>query len=74
MQTLGAGHIEIGFVDGGHLHQRRKRSQDVMNSFRALTIAIGMSMNEDGMRTDLCCRAQRHGRMHPEFAGFVGSS
>jgi hypothetical protein len=44
-----------------------------MNFFGALPVAVGMSTDKDGMGTKSIRRPQRHGRMHPEFAGLVGS-
>ena len=32
MQALGAGHIEIGLVDGSHLDQRREAVQHLVHS------------------------------------------
>ena len=68
VQARGAGHIEVGFVDRGHFHLRRERAQNFVNFFRALAIALGMSVDENGLRTELGRGAQRHGRVHAELA------
>ena len=71
VQAFRACHVEIGFVDRSHLHLRRERTQDVMNFLRALAIAVRMSVDKDGLRTKLRRRAQRHGRVHSEFARLI---
>ena len=71
VQPFGAGHIEIGFIDRSHLDLRRERGQHPMHFFRTLPIAIGMAVDEDGLRAKLGCGAQRHGGVHAKLAGFV---
>ena len=73
VQAFGAGHVEIGFVDGGHLNLRRKRAEDFVNLFRTLAVALGMAVDEDRLRAHLRGGAQRHGGMHSELARFIRS-
>ena len=72
VQALGAGHVEIGFVDRGHLHQRREAAQHLEDLAGVLAVAVGMAVDENGLRAELGGGAQRHGGMHAEFAGLVG--
>src|SRR5580692_3035678 len=72
MQTLGAGHVEISFVDGGHFDQRGKRGEHAMNFLGILQIAMAMAVHENGVRTELGSGTQRHGGMHAELASLVG--
>jgi hypothetical protein len=39
--------------------------------FRAIAVALGMAVDKDGVRAHFIGGAQRHGRMHAEFARFV---
>ena len=43
-----------------------------MGLHRKFAIAVGMSVDEDGVRTHLGGGAQRHGGMHSEFASGIG--
>ena len=43
-----------------------------MNFLRTLAVTLGMSVDKDRLRTHLGRRAQRHGGMDSEFAGFIG--
>ena len=74
MEASCAGHVEIGFVNRCHLDQRRKRREHTIDFLGAFAIALRVAIHEDGVRTELGRRAQRHGRMHAEFARFVGCS
>ena len=73
VQALGPGHIEVRFVDGGHLYNRRKRAQHLVNLARVLAVALRMPFHENGLRAALVSSAQGHGRVDPEFAGSIGS-
>ena len=73
VQALGTAHVEIGFVDRRHFDLRRKSAEHFVNLFGTLAVALGMSVDEDGVRALLGCGAQRHGGMDSELAGFVGS-
>ena len=72
VQAFGAGHIEVGLVDGGHLHQRREGLQHVVDLVRAFAVALGVAVDEDGMRAELVGGAQRHGGMDAELARRIG--
>ena len=72
VQAFGTGHVEIGFVDGGHFHLRRKCSENFVDFFGALAVTVGMSVDEDGLGAEFGGGAQRHGGMDSEFAGRVG--
>ena len=49
VQPLRAGHVKISLIDRSHLDQRRKTRDHPMNFLRALSIAVGMSINEDSL-------------------------
>ena len=68
VQPLGARHVEVGFVDGRHFHQRRESMQHLVDLGRALAVALGMAVDEDRLRAQFVRGAQRHGGMHAEFA------
>src|SRR5580692_6810037 len=72
MQTFGAGHVEVGFVDRCHFNQWRKSGKHAMDFLGILQIAMAMAVHENGVRTELGRGAQRHGGMHAELASLVG--
>ena len=71
VQAFGAGHVEIGFIDRGHLDLGRERSQHPVDFLGTLAIAVGMAVHENGLGTKLGRGAQWHGGMHAKLAGFV---
>ena len=71
-QPLGAGHVEVGFVDRGHLDLRAEAAEHLEDLLGVLAIALGMAVEEDGLRAELVGRPQRHCRVHSELAGRVG--
>ncbi len=50
----------------------RKCAENFVDFLGALAVALGMSVDEDGVRTKLGRRAQRHGGMDSELAGCIG--
>ena len=74
VQALGARHIQIGFVDGGHLHQRREAVEHFVNAAGILAIALRVAVDEDGLRAQLVRGAQRHGGVDAELPRRVGGS
>jgi hypothetical protein len=72
VQAFGAGHVEVGFVDGSHFDLRGKRAQDFVDFLGTLTVAFGMSVDEDRLRTHLGCSAEGHGGINAEFSRCVG--
>ena len=72
MQTLGAGHVEIGFVDGGHFDLGCEGVENFEYFFGAFPVTLGMSIDENSMRTVLGGGPQRHRGVNSEFTGFVG--
>src|SRR5580700_1111535 len=74
VQTLGAGHVEVGLVDGGHFDQGRKSGEDGVNFLRVFQVAVAMAVNKHGVRTELGSGAQGHGGMYAELARLVGGS
>ncbi len=40
IQALGARHVQVGFVDGGHLHQGRERLQHIVDLVRVVAVAV----------------------------------
>jgi hypothetical protein len=73
MQALGAGHIQVSFVNGNHLDLGREVLQDLMDFLGIVAVAIGMAVDENGVRAELSGGAQGHGGVYAKFAGFVGS-
>ena len=72
IQALGARHVEVGFVDGGHLHQGRERLQHLVDLVRVVAVALRVAVDENGLRAKLVRRAQRQGRVDAELARRVG--
>src|SRR5580698_9570783 len=72
MQAFGAGHVEVGFINGSHLDQWRERGEYVMDFLGIFQVAMAMAVNENGVWTKLGRGAQRHSRMYAKLAGFVG--
>ena len=67
VQALGAGHIEIGFVDRSHLDERREAAQDFEDAPGVLAITLGMPFDEDGVRAELVRGAQGQAEWTPNF-------
>ncbi|HET6179787.1 MAG TPA: hypothetical protein VFE61_22890 [Candidatus Sulfotelmatobacter sp.] len=61
-----------GFVDGCHLHFGGERVEHFVDFLGTLAVALGMSVDEDGMRAHLSRGTQRHGGVNSELARFVG--
>jgi hypothetical protein len=72
IEALGAGDIEIGFVDGGHFDQRGKVLEHGVDLLRIFAVAGGVAVDEDGLRAEFVCGAQGHGGVDAEFARGVG--
>ena len=72
-EPLRAGHVQVGFVDGGHFDQRRKVVEHFENAPGIFAITLVVAFDEDRVRAVFVSGAQRHRRMHAEFARFVGS-
>jgi hypothetical protein len=60
VEALGAGDIEIGFVDRRHFDQRAEGGEDVVNLVRVFAVTVGVAIDEDRLWTELVGRAQRH--------------
>jgi hypothetical protein len=73
VQAFSSAHIEVGFVDGSHFHLRRESSKNTVDLFRTFAVALGMPVDEDGVRALLRGRAKWHGGVDPEFSRFVRS-
>ena len=71
MQALGAGEIEIGFVDRNHFDDGRKFVEDGGDAVAPLGIFGVMAIEVDGVRAEAAGGAQRHGGVDAEFARFV---
>ena len=67
VEPLGTGHVEIGFVDGGHLHFGREAVHHVEDFLRALAVALGVAFDEDRLRAKLAGCAQGHGGVDAKF-------
>ena len=73
MQALGPSQVEIGLVDGSHLHQRREVAQHGVSALGIFAVAVHVSVDEDGLRTQLGRSPQRHGRMHSKLSRRIRS-
>ena len=71
VQALGAGQIEIGFVDRGHLDLRREALQDFVNLVRVFDVALAVAVDEDRLGAEFVGGPQGHGRVDSELAGRV---
>ena len=72
VQALGAGKVEIGFVDRGHFDRGSELLQHFEDPAGVFAIAFAVAFHKDRLRTHLVCCAQGHGRMHAEFSRGVG--
>jgi hypothetical protein len=72
MQALGAGEVEIGFVDGGHFDAGREAVQDVEDLVREIAVTVHVAFDEDGLRAEAGGGAERHGGVDAEFSSGVG--
>ncbi len=71
MQALGAGEVEIRFVDGSHFDDGRELAEDCGNAIAPFRIFFVMTIEEDGVRTEFPGGAERHRGLDTVFAGFV---
>ncbi len=53
VQAFGAGHVEVGLIDGGHFHLGRKCAEDFVNLLGTLAIALGVAVDKDCVGTHL---------------------
>ena len=68
MQALGAGQVQIGFVDRRHLHFRREALQHFINLVRVFDVALAVAVDEDRLGAEFVGGPQGHGRVHAELA------
>ena len=71
MEALGAGEIEIGFVDGGHFDNGRKFREDGGDAVAPLGVEIVAAFEKNCVRAEAAGGSERHGGMNAEDAGFV---
>ena len=71
VEALGAGEVEIGFIDGDHFDDGRKFREDGGDAIAPFGIFFVMAVEEDGVGAEAAGGAQGHGGMDAEFAGFV---
>ena len=71
VEAFGAGKIEIGFVDGNHLHDGRKFREDGGDAVAPFGIFFVMAIEENRVRAETPGGAKRHGGVNAEFASFV---
>ena len=71
VHALGAGEIEIGFIDGDHFHNGGKAGEDGGDAIAPFAVFVMVTVEKDGVRTKFSGSAQRHGGMNTVFAGFV---
>ena len=72
LQAFRTGHVQIGLINGSHLHQGRESSQDFGNGPGRLSVAFALATDEDGMRTKFGGLTQGHGRMDTELTRLIG--
>ncbi len=63
--------VEIGLIDGSHLHHRRKCREDGGDAIAPFRVEIVAAFQENGMRAELSRGAQGHGRMDAIAASLV---
>ena len=71
VQPLGAGEIQIGFVDRRHFHDGRIFREDRGDAVAPLAVELVMAVEEDRLRAKLRGGAQRHGGMDAESSRLV---
>ncbi len=73
MEALGAGEVEIGFVNGDHFDDGREFGEDGGDAIAPFGIFFVVAVEEDGVGAEASCGAQWHGGVDAEFAGFIAS-
>ena len=71
VQPLGTGQVHVGLVDGCHFDLWRKMIQDFERPMRIIPVAVGVAIDEDGVRAEFAGGPQRHGRMYAELARLI---
>jgi len=71
VHALGAGEIEVGFVDGNHFDDGRKSREDGGDAVAPFGVFCVMAVEENGVRAKLSGGAERHGGMNAELSRFV---
>ena len=71
VETLGAGEIEVGFVDGDHFDDGGKLGEDGGDAIAPFRIFFVVAIEEDGMGAEAAGGAERHGGVDAELASFV---
>jgi hypothetical protein len=67
VQSPGACHIEIGLVDGSHLHLWGKTVEYLEHLARVFPVTLGVRVYENRLRAPLVRRAQRKRGVDPEL-------
>jgi hypothetical protein len=49
IEPLGAAKVEIGFIDGGHLHRRSIPAEDSVNALGVLLVFFVLAVKEKGV-------------------------
>ncbi len=71
VQTLGAGQVEVGFVNRDHVNHRGEALEDSAHALRPLLVQLVVAGKEDGVRAEFLRRARGHGGVDAEGARFV---
>ena len=74
METLGAGKVEISFINRNHFDDGREFREDRRHAIAPLRIFCVVAIQINGVRTKPPSGAKRHGGMHAKLASFVASS
>src|ERR1700730_1091494 len=74
MQSLGAGQIEVRFVDRYHFEDLRKLPEDGGHAIAPFRIERVPAIEEDRMRTETPRGTQGHRRVDSKFSCFIARS
>ena len=66
MHALRSCKVQIGFVDGNHLHEWGQRIHFGANGAGGGLVAVKIGRHDDGIRTEFQRLEHRHGRPHTE--------
>ena len=70
-EAFATGHVEVGFVDGGHVDKRGEGTQNLFDFFGVFAVEVEVALDEDGVGAEEARRAERHGGVDAVFAGLV---
>src|SRR6267378_2244068 len=71
VQSLGAGEIEIGFVDRDHFDDWREFRENARDAIAPLRIFFVVAIQKNRVRAQPSRRSKRHRGVNPEFPRFI---